>query len=67
MFIQRGCAPLHLVLDDSGLSVDEKLLLLPRLLAAGADVNQTVTDGSLVCMCMIWKAVTWFIITFAIF
>ena len=56
MFIQRGCAPLHLVLLDSGLSADEKLLLLPRLLAAGAEVNQAITDGELVCICMFWKA-----------
>ena len=56
MFIQRGHAPLHLVLGDPHLSVDEKLLLLPRLLAAGAEVNQTITDGELVCICMFWKA-----------
>ena len=55
MFIQRGHAPLHLVLLDSGLSADEKLLLLPRLLAAGAEVNQAITDGELVCICMLWK------------
>ena len=50
MFIQRGLAPIHLVLDDPRLSADEKLILLPRLLAAGAEANQTVTDGSLVCV-----------------
>ena len=56
MFIQFGLAPLHLVLGDPGLSADEKLLLLPRLLAAGAEANQAVTDGELVCICMFWKA-----------
>ena len=56
MFIQRGRAPLHLVLPDSGLSADEKLLLLRRLLAAGAEANQAITDGKLVCICMFLKA-----------
>ena len=52
MFIQSGCTPLHLVLRRLGLSDDERLLLLEPLLAAGAEVNQTVTDGKWVCICM---------------
>ena len=51
MFIQCGCAPLHLVLIYSGLSADGRLLLVERLLAAGAAVNQAVTcDGTWVCI-----------------
>ena len=51
MFIQCGFAPLHLVLTDSDLSADERPLLVERLLAAGATVNQTVTgDGPEVCI-----------------
>ena len=50
MFIQRACAPLHLLIGDSDLSADEYPLLLEPLLAAGAAVNQTVTNGTLVCI-----------------
>ena len=54
MFLQGGCTPLHLVLLRSGLSADERLLLMEHLLAAGADTNQTVTDGDTwVCICML--------------
>ena len=52
MFTQRGYAPLHLVLHRSGLYADECLLLLERLLEAGAVVNQGVTDGALVGICV---------------
>ena len=52
MYIQRGYAPLHLVLLNSGLTADERLLLLERLLAAGAEVEQTVTDGAWVGICL---------------
>ena len=52
LLIQSGRAPLHLALLCYGLSTDERLLLLGRLLASGADINQTVTDGELVCICM---------------
>ena len=58
MFIQCALTPLHLVLLDSGLSADERLLLMERLLAAGADTNQTVTDGEAVCICMFKKVFT---------
>ena len=34
------------------MSADEKLLLLEHLLVAGAEVNQTVTDGALVGICV---------------
>ena len=51
MFIQCGFAPLHLVLIYRGWSAGERLLLVERLLAAGAAVNQTVTgDGTWVCI-----------------
>ena len=56
--MQHGRAPLHLVLLHPDLSADERLLLMERLLAAGADINQTVTDGTKVCICMFKKAFT---------
>ena len=50
MYIQRGYAPLHLVLLRSDLSAAECLLLLEHLLAAGATVNHTVTGDAWVCI-----------------
>ena len=44
MFIQCGFAPLHLMLIYCAWPADEHMLLVERLLAAGAAVNQTVTD-----------------------
>ena len=61
MIIQRGYAPLHLVLSVSDLSADECLPLLGRLFKAGAQVNQTITEGEWVCICMLNKALTYFI------
>ena len=58
MFIQSGCTPLQLLLLRSALSADEKLLLMKPLLGAGAAINQTVTDGPLVRICMFKKFFT---------
>ena len=59
MFIQRGHAPLHLVLALSGLSADERPLLLPRLLAAGAAIYHIVAcDDLWVCICILRNVVT---------
>ena len=61
MFIQRGFAPLHMVLAAIDLSADECLLLLEPILTAGAAINQIITgDGTLVCICMLFKALTYF-------
>ena len=51
MFIQCGYAPLHIMLAASGWTTDERLLLMERLLATGAAVNQPVTgDFPEVCI-----------------
>ena len=66
--MQCGHAPLHLVLRRTDLSADECLLLLERLLAAGADTNQTVTDGdTLVCICIFQMAFTCFMSRFTMY
>ena len=52
MFIQCGFAPLHLVLIYRGWSADDRLLLAECLLAAGAAVNQAVTDGNDTWVCI---------------
>ena len=67
MFIQRGYAPLHLVLTVPDLSADECLPLLGHLFKAGAEVNQTITDGEWVCICMLHKALTCFIFCYILF
>ena len=62
MFIQCGCAPLHLVLLNPFLSADGCVLLVERLLAAGAAVNQTVAGGGeWVCICMLHRALIYFV------
>ena len=60
MFIQRGCAMIHLPLVLSGWSTDHRPIFLEYLLEAGAAVNQTVTDGDTwVCICMLYNALTY--------
>ena len=67
MFIQRGYAPLHLVLTVSDLSADECLPHLGQLFKAGAEVNQTITEGEWVCIFMLNKALTYFIFCYILF
>ena len=55
MFIQRGLAPLHMVLATIDMSADKCLPLLERLIEAGAAINQIITDGIWVCICMLHK------------
>ena len=59
IFIQCGLAPLHLLLLRSGLSADERPLLLLRLLAAGAALYQIVAcDDLWVCICIFRNPLT---------
>ena len=51
-FIQKGLAPLHVVVGHPNLPIDQRVTMVERLLSGGADVNQAAGDGDVVCIWM---------------